>query len=157
MKTTPFNDLSLEDLLPHRGRMLLIRDVLEVDAGHAVTRSVVDESWPMVKGDGVPPLVLVELAAQTAGVCNGWDRIQSRGLDSNQMGWLVGIKKTDFFIDTLQVGSAVITRSENTYNFENLREVSCTMYLDDTLIGRATLQLFQAREEDGEDNGKHGK
>jgi len=157
MKTTPFNDLSLEDLLPHRGRMLLIRDILEVDAAHAVTRSVVDASWPMVKGDGVHPLVLVELAAQTAGVCNGWDRIRIRGLDSNQMGWLVGIKKTDFFIDTLQVGSAVITRSENTYNFENLREVSCTMYLDDTLIGRATLQLFQAREEDGENNGKHGK
>jgi len=145
MHTTTLSDLTLEDLLPHRGRMLLIRDILEVDAQHAVTRSVVDESWPMVKGDGVHPLVLVELAAQTAGVCNGWGRIQSRGLDSNQMGWLVGIKKTDFFIDTLQVGCSVITRSENTYNFENLREVSCTMYLDETLIGRATLQLFQAK------------
>ena len=145
MHTTTLSDLTLEDLLPHRGRMLLIRDILEVDAEHAVTRSVVDESWPMVKGDGVHPLVLVELAAQTAGVCNGWDRIQSRGLDSNQMGWLVGIKKTDFFIDTLPVGSSVITRSENTYNFENLREVSCAMHLDETLIGRATLQLFQAK------------
>lgn len=143
--TPTLSDLTLENLLPHRGRMLLIRDILEVDAEHAVTRSVVDESWPMVKGDGVHPLVLVELAAQTAGVCNGWGRIQSRGLDSNQMGWLVGIKKTDFFIDTLQVGCSVITRSENTYNFENLREVSCTMYLDETLIGRATLQLFQAK------------
>ncbi|MCF6187787.1 MAG: hypothetical protein L3J49_10010 [Desulfobulbaceae bacterium] len=145
MHTTPLTDLNLEDLLPHRGRMLLIRDILEVDAEHAVTRSVVDESWPMVKGDCVHPLVLVELAAQTAGVCNGWGRIQSRGLDSNQMGWLVGIKKTEFLIDTLHVGNSVITRSENTYNFENLREVSCTMYLDETLIGRATLQLFQAK------------
>lgn len=145
MHTTTLSDLSLEDLLPHRGRMLLISDMLEVDAEHAVTRSSVDASWPMLKDDGVHPLVLVELAAQTAGVCNGWDRIQSRGLESNRMGWLVGIKKAEFFIERLELGSGVVTRAENTYVFENLREVSCTMQLGDRLIGRATLQLFQAK------------
>jgi predicted hotdog family 3-hydroxylacyl-ACP dehydratase len=110
-----------------------------------VTRSVVDSSWPLLEDDAVPPLILVELAAQTAGVCNGLDRIQSRGRDSNQMGWLVGIKKTDFFIDRLPVGSAVVVRADNSYNFGNLREVSCEMSMDGTLIGRATLQLFQAQ------------
>ncbi len=145
MNTTTLTDLNLEDLLPHRGRMLLIRDILEVDADHAMTRSVVDASWPLVKGNSVHPLVLIELAAQTAGVCNGWDRIQTQGLDSNQMGWLVGIKKAEFFIDSLEMNSSVMTRAENTYVFENLREVACAMHLDDTLIGRATLQLFQKK------------
>jgi hypothetical protein len=63
------------------------------------------------------------------------------------MGWLVAIKKADFFINALPLGSAVIVRAENTYNFENLREISCELRLDDTLIGQATLQLFQAREQ----------
>lgn len=148
MNTTTLSDLSLEDLLPHRGRMLLIRDIFEVDAEHAVTRSIVNPSWPVVKGDGVHPLVLVEVAAQTAGVCNGWDRIQTKGLDSNSMGWLVGIKKAEFCIERLEMGSEIITRAENTYVFENLREVSCTMQLGDRLVGRATLQLFQAAEEE---------
>ena len=141
------DDLRLEDLLPHRGRMLLVDDVVEVDSSHAVTRCVVSGSWPLVRDNAVHPLVLLELAAQTAGVCNGWDRIQTQGLDSNQMGWLVAIKKADFFINALPLGSAVIVRAENTYNFENLREISCELRLDDTLIGQATLQLFQAREQ----------
>ncbi len=145
MNMTTRTDSTLEDLLPHRGRMLLVRDVLEVDADHAMTRSVVDASWPMAGGGSVHPLVLVELAAQTAGVCNGWDRIQTQGLDSNRMGWLVGIKKAEFFIERLNIGSIITVRAENTYVFENLREVSCTMELNDTVIGRATLQLFQAK------------
>ena len=138
------SDLTLEDLLPHRSPMLLIREVLTADNSHAVTRSVVDSSWPLIKDGAVHPLILIELAAQTAGVCNGLDRIQTKGLDSSQMGWLVGIKKADFFIDRLPVGSTVIARAENNYCFENLRLVSCELHLHNSLIGSTTLQLFQA-------------
>ncbi len=137
-------NLSLEDLLPHRGRMVLIREVLEVDADHAVTRCIVEKTWPLVQGGAVHPLVMVELAAQTAGVCNGWDRVHTRGLDSDRMGWLVGVKKAEFFVDGLKLGSTVVVRARNTHIFGNLREVSCEMHRSDTLIGQATLQLFQA-------------
>jgi len=138
------SDLTLEDLLPHRGSMMLITEVIAVDRSHAVTRCVVDRSWPLVTNAAAHPLIMIELAAQTAGVCNGWDRVQTKGLNSEQMGWLVGIKHARFFIQSLPVGSSVITRAENTYNFENLRLVSCEVRLDDTLIGSAELQLFQA-------------
>lgn len=136
--------LTLEDLLPHRNPMMLITEVLSVDSNHAVTRCVVDSSWPLVTNGAAHPLIMVELAAQTAGVCNGWDRIQTKGLDSEQMGWLVGIKQAEFFIDSLAVGSSIIVRVENTYNFENLRLVSCELHQNDILIGNAMLQLFQA-------------
>ena len=144
MKTIPLSQISLEDLLPHRGNMILISEVLEVDQQHALTISRVERFWPMADDRGVFSLVLVELAAQTAGVCNGWDRIQTKGLDSEKMGWLVGIKKADFFIDYLPIGGKILSLSENLYNFGNLREISCRQHLDDTLIGSMTLQLFQA-------------
>lgn len=144
MNTITFSDLTLEDLLPHRGDMMLVEKVLEVDRKHALTLCRVEKSWPMADNWGVHPLILVELAAQTAGVCNGWDRIQTKGLDSEQMGWLVGIKKTEFFINDLPFGSEIITRAENSYNFEKLREVSCEQHMDDKLICKSTLQLFQA-------------
>lgn len=140
------SDLTLEDLLPHRDGMLFVREVLEVDSNNARTLFLVDKSWPMADEQGVHPLILVELAAQTAGVCNGWDRIQTNGLDSNQMGWLVGIKKADFFIDSLPFGSIVTGTAENTHSFENLREVSCELYMNEQLIGKVTLLLFQANE-----------
>jgi predicted hotdog family 3-hydroxylacyl-ACP dehydratase len=136
--------LTLEDLLPHRGRMLLVDKVLEVDGKHALTLCRVERSWPMADAQGVHPLILIELAAQTAGVCNGWDRIQTKGLDSEKKGWLVGIKKTEIFIDCLPFGGEIITSAENSYNFENLREVSCQQRMDNRLICTSTLQLFQA-------------
>jgi predicted hotdog family 3-hydroxylacyl-ACP dehydratase len=142
MKTT-FTDLTIEDLLPHRGNMLLVKEVLAVDDKQASALFAVDKSWPMADKDGVHPLILIELAAQTAGICNGWDRIRKKGRDSNQTGWLVGIKKAEFSIPVLPFGAIVTASSENTYSFENLREVSCELSLGNQIIGRATLQLFQ--------------
>ena len=144
MKTLALSDLTLEDLLPHRGDMMFVSEVLEVDRSHAIALCRVDSRWPMADERGVPSLMLVELAAQAAGVCNGWDRIQTQGIDSDPSGWLVGIKKAEFFIDYLPIGGDIICRAENINNFENLREVSCEQHLNDTLIGRVVLQLFQA-------------
>ncbi len=144
MKTIAQSDLTLEDLLPHRGDMMFVSEVIHVDRTHAQTVCRVNSRWPMADERGVPSLMLVELAAQTAGVCNGWDRIQTRGIDSDPSGWLVGIKKAEFFIDYLPIGGDIVSRAENIHNYENLREVSCEQHLNDTLIGRIVLQLFQA-------------
>ena len=144
MSKIELSDCALEDLLPHRGRMLLVSEILEVDSSKARTFSRVDPAWPLADGQGVDSLVLVELAAQTAGVCNGWDMIQTKGLDSERMGWLVGVKKAEFLIESLPFGAGIIASAENTYIFNNLREVSCELRMDDRVIGRATLQLFQA-------------
>ena len=141
--TTKFSDLTLEDIIPHRGNMVLIRDILEADETHAVTASVMSTSYPLAEETGVQPLIMVELAAQTAGVCNGLDRIRTQGIDSNQMGWLVGVKRAQFYVDCIPFGSTVVIRSENSHNYENLREVSCVVHMDDTLIGEITLQLYQ--------------
>ncbi|MBM9604283.1 hypothetical protein [Desulfopila inferna] len=143
MNTPSLTDLNLEDLLPHRDTMMLVNDVLEVDSKHALTICHVHTSWPMSDDNGVSSLILVELAAQTAGVCNGWDRIQTKGIQSDPTGWLVGIKKADFFIDYLPFGGSIISSAENINIFDNLREVFCEQRLDDVLIGRVTLQLFQ--------------
>ena len=144
MNSITLSDVTLEDLLPHRDNMMLVEEVLEVDSQCARTCCVVKKSWPMADDKGVHPLILIELAAQTAGVCNGWHRIQTKGIESDQMGWLVGVKKADFFIDLLPFGNIIIGRAENTYKFENLREVSCELKMDDVVIGTITLQLFQA-------------
>jgi len=86
MNSITLSDVTLEDLLPHRDNMMLVQEVLEVDSQCARTRFVVKKSWPMADDKGVHPLILIELAAQTAGVCNGWDRIQTKGVESDQMG-----------------------------------------------------------------------
>lgn len=143
-KLEKLTGVTLEDLLPHREDMLLIDDVLEVDASSALTEAIVDKSYPMVDGEGVPPLIMVELAAQTAGVCNGLARIKKEGKDSSKMGWLVGVKRAQFSVGSIALGSRLLIRSENSHEFDMLREVSCSVHQDDELIGELTLQLIQA-------------
>ncbi|NEX20745.1 hypothetical protein G3480_10555 [Thiorhodococcus mannitoliphagus] len=136
-------DLTLEDLLPHREGMLLIGEILEVDAVHARTLSRVRSSWPLTDTHGAESLICVELAAQTAGVCNGWGRIQTLGLNSSQMGWLVAVKRADLLIDRLPLGSQILTTAENTLVFENFREITSELHLDGQLAASVVLQLCQ--------------
>jgi predicted hotdog family 3-hydroxylacyl-ACP dehydratase len=100
-------DINIEDLLPHRDRMLLIDEILEVEHNMAVTCATVTPRWPFFNGNGVDSLVLIEVVAQTAGISNGWVRIQKHGKDSEKKGWLVGIKQSRFFVDTLALNDRI--------------------------------------------------
>ncbi len=148
MPTDELSHIGLTDILPHRGTMLLIDDIVEVDKESALVSSRIGKNSPLSGKSGVQPLLMVELAAQAAGVCNGLDRIRSKGLDSDQSGWLVGVKRAQFYVELLPFGSVIVTRSENRHSFGNLREVFCSLSMDEKLIGEVTLQLFQVEDED---------
>jgi predicted hotdog family 3-hydroxylacyl-ACP dehydratase len=137
-------DVTLEDLIPHRDAMLLVGRILSVDDASAVTESVVAGTWPMAGPAGVPPLILVELAAQTAGVFNGWERVRVLGRDSDKSGWLVGVKRAEFFVDTLPYGMQVTVRSENTLAFDKFREVVSRVHHRQDLLAEVVLQVYQA-------------
>jgi predicted hotdog family 3-hydroxylacyl-ACP dehydratase len=136
-------DVTLEDLLPHRSTMLLVDEIVELDSTHAVALNTVAGTWPLTDQDGASPLILIELAAQTAGVCNGWDRIQQAGRESDQMGWLVAVKRADFFVEHLPIGMAIRVRAENSFAFEKFREVTSQIYHLDHLLAEVVLQLYQ--------------
>ena len=137
------SDYTLEDLLPHRENMLLVDEIISVDESHSTTRSRVARTWPMADEDGVSPLIFVELAAQAAGVCNGWGRIQQLGRDSDKMGWLVAVKRAEFHIDQLPFGLPVTAKAENTMVFDKFREVTSHLYHEDVLLAEVVLQLYQ--------------
>ncbi len=136
--------INIEDLIPHQGKMILVDRIVTLEKDYAVTSSTVGKSWPLLTDGGARSLILVELAAQCAGVCNGWGRIQTHGMDSDRMGWLVGVKRAGFKIDIIPFNSKIITRAENTKNYDGLREIESLLKLNNEIIGEVTLQLFQA-------------
>ncbi len=136
-------DLNIEDLLPHRDRMLLIDEILEIDDKAAVTRATVTDQWPLCDGQAVDSLILIELVAQTAGINNSWVRVKKRGQDSEKKGWLVGIKRSRFFVESLAVNDLIITRAENQFEYEGYRHVSGIARIGDVIVGEVSLQLFQ--------------
>jgi predicted hotdog family 3-hydroxylacyl-ACP dehydratase len=141
-------NIKIEDLLPHRGQMLLIDEILEVDHNMAVTCATVTDRWPFFNGNGVNSLVLIEVVAQTAGINNGWVRIQKHGKDSEKKGWLVGIKYSRFFVDTLDLDARIITCAENQFEFEGYRQILGTSRIGSEVVGEVVLQVIQTEAPD---------
>ncbi len=140
----------IENLIPHRERLKLIDAIVSVDQEHAVTRATVKENWPLLSGDGVCSILLVELAAQTAGVCIGWnEKMKTGGPQGEASGWLVGIKKAHFHIDRIPLNTCITIRSENRLVVENYKEIAATAHIGKLLIGGILLQILIAAR-DGE-------
>jgi predicted hotdog family 3-hydroxylacyl-ACP dehydratase len=125
--------------------MRLIDAILEVDQAHAVTEATVAAQWPLTTADGASPLVLIELAAQTAGVCFGWQESQKPvDLRDAARGWLVGIKKAQFHIDRIRLPSCIVTRTQIFVQVEQYKEVVATATLGGRMIAEIHLQVLQA-------------
>ena len=135
----------IEDLIPHRERLKLIDTIVSVDQNHAVTRAMVNESWPLLSDDAVSTLMLIELAAQTAGICIGWnEKMKTSGPKGEAAGWLAGIKIAHFYIDKIPLNTCITTRSENRLVVENYNEITATIRIRQTLVGEIILQIFRA-------------
>jgi predicted hotdog family 3-hydroxylacyl-ACP dehydratase len=131
-------------LLPHRGRMLLIHEIVQIDKDSAVSRSVINNQWPTFDGAGVSPLLIIELVAQTSGLNNGLDRLKNEGQGTETKGWLVGIKKAILHVDTLELGMVVTTRAKNSFKFEGFREIEGQAMIGQQVVGEVTLQVVRA-------------
>ena len=135
----------IENLIPHRQRLKLIDTIISVDEEHAVTRAKVKESWPLLSGDAVNAIVLIELAAQTAGVCIGWnEKMKTSGPKGEARGWLVGIKKAHFYIDKIPLNTCITIRSENRLVVGNYTEIAAIAHIGHTLVGEIILQILRA-------------
>jgi predicted hotdog family 3-hydroxylacyl-ACP dehydratase len=138
--------MDIETLVPHRGTMLLLSEIIRFDDGEAVTRAVVSEQWPLCTPKGADPLVLIELVAQTAAVNNGWEIIQRQGPERDHRGWIVGIKTARLFVDTIAVGTPIVIESRNQFAYENFREIQGVARIEERIVAEVTLQLMQAEQ-----------
>jgi len=135
-------DIKVEGLIPHRGRMRLIDNIIAVDETTAVTESMVKQEWPLFENDCVSPLVLIELTAQTAGVSMGWEESVLKGKDiEGRLGWLVGVKEARFYLDRIPIHSRIRVRATRDFSFENYYEVVGTAEIGSQVAGEVRLQI----------------
>ena len=134
--------VSIEELIPHRGRMKLIDDIVRVDEETAVTESIVKPEWPFFEGGSVSSLVLIELTAQTAGVSIGWEESIIKGKDiEGRLGWLVGVKEARFYVDRIPIHSRIRVCSTKDFRFENYHEIVGTAEIGPQVVGEVRLQI----------------
>ncbi len=142
-------DLTIEDLLPHRGRMLLIDEVIHIEDDWAIAGVQVSDRWPLVEADAASPLMIIELVAQTSGIGNGLNLIKERGKEADKRGWIVGIKKASFYTSALPMGARIVVESKNRFKFDDFIEIEGSAKIDDKIIGEVTLQVMKADSNQG--------
>jgi predicted hotdog family 3-hydroxylacyl-ACP dehydratase len=142
--STGTEPLTAEDLLPHKGKMLLIDDIVELSEEAATSRSRVRETWPLVVGQAAGVLLIVELVAQTSGLSNGLALVNHNGKNTNKKGWVVGIKTARFYVDSLPVGAHIVTRAVNLFKFDEFVEIKGDARIDDAIVGEVVLQVMKA-------------
>lgn len=138
-------NLTIESLLPHRGRMLLVDKILELDDRQATTLSVVREGWPLFRDGFCNPLILIELVAQTSGIHNGLTRLKKRGADGDIGGWLVGVKQAVFHTAAIARGKHITTTAKNAFVFDDLREIAGSVSIDGVVAAEVVLQVMEAK------------
>ena len=90
-----------------------------------------------------------ELAAQTAGINNGWQNRLRNGPDAVSRGWIVGVKSARFSVDVLPLGAEIRVTSENSFEFEGFREIRSSAKVNGRSAAEITLQLMQADQDKG--------
>ncbi len=134
-------DIDIEDLIPHRSRMKLIQEILEADDTSALTAAVVRESWPLYSDNAVNPIVLIELVAQTAGIATGYKNKKKTG--KGVSGWLVGIKKADFYNDNITLGTRIVSQAKILYEHESYAVFEGSVFSEAGKLAEMELQLFR--------------
>jgi predicted hotdog family 3-hydroxylacyl-ACP dehydratase len=139
-------NIHIEDLIPHRGRMKLVDEILEINDQTARTSSVVTGDWPLDEEGLLSPLILVELVAQTSGVHEGW-KARREGKDGTK-GWLVGIKRADFFTDAIEPGTVLTTTVRTLYALQSYAVFAGTVDAASEILAQVELQVFRAEEDE---------
>ena len=133
--------MDIEKLIPHRDRMKLINEVLDIDNDKVITSARVSDTWPLYKGGFVDPIVLIEIVAQTAAAHIRWKKGVDKGGGG---GWLVGIKSADFFLDQIPLHTVLITTVKPLSSAENYNVLEGTVMAGKDILGRIHIQVFRS-------------
>jgi len=133
--------MDIEKLIPHRDRMKLINEVLDIDDDKVITSACVSDTWPLFAEGFIDPIVLIEIVAQTAAAHIRWKKGIDKGGGS---GWLVGIKSAEFFLDRIPLHTMLITTVKPLSGSENYNVLEGTVSAENDILSRIQIQVFRS-------------
>ncbi len=138
-------NIDIESLIPHRDRIRMISEVLEITPESAVAGAVVNSHWPSCDGNAVSPIVLIEVVAQTGAVIDGYKR-KMQGKAGGK-GWLVGVKDARFNVAEIFVGTHLVASVGNSYSFDNYSVIKGTVTAGIEILAEIVLQALRMNED----------
>ena len=117
--------------IPHKGRMLLIDGIVDINFNEILTFSNIKKDNVFYdNNEGIDSYIFTEYAAQTAAAYNG---ALENSADDNRIGFLLNIKKADCYIDKVKAGNIVYIFVKETLKDGNIAyyEGNIIIYNDD--------------------------
>jgi predicted hotdog family 3-hydroxylacyl-ACP dehydratase len=140
--SSPYANLHLEALLPHRGSMLLVDRVIERRSNGVVCEATPKRQWPFAENSGVPSLLGLELMAQCVGVHVGFLRQEAK--EPVRIGFLLGTRHYQCDVAHFTFGQALMLSCAHELSTDaGLAAFVCHLHVDGQQVAQATLNLFQ--------------
>ena len=132
--------MDIEAYMPHRGRMKLIQDILESDEESCNGIAFPKETWPFQTMEGIDPMVIIELIAQTTSAFVGWYRRNEKKMGG--AGFLVGIRSAEIGSKCLPLGTPINISCKRMLDMDNYGVFEGRVFTNDTIYGTATIQVY---------------
>jgi predicted hotdog family 3-hydroxylacyl-ACP dehydratase len=140
-------DVPIEQLVPHRGPMLLVDRLLDDDPESVRAEAVVKPTGLFHAEQGMPAWTGIELMAQTIAAWAGVQRLKSGG--TVKLGFLLGSRRYEATQPFFPVGARLVIEARQELVAENgLAVFDCRIVLDGNVIATAHLNVFQPEDVD---------
>lgn len=144
----PTFDGHIENLLPHRGPMLLVDRLVSDDAEGVRVEAVVRRGAPFVEDRGLPSWASIELMAQAVGTWAGLRRLEAN--DSIRLGFLLGTRRFEASVSHFPVGAVLeIAARRELVTDEGLAVFACEISFEGRVVATANLNAFQPSDVEG--------
>lgn len=132
--------LPASDLIPHRGRMLLVDTFVFYDTGLGrAVATVRPDTMLLEPGGRLSPLASVELIAQTYAALHGWE-LKLKGL-APTFGYLVGVQSFEA-LHAVAAGQTLEIEVRTAGEFEDFAVVEGTVSCAEKLVARGKIKLW---------------
>ncbi len=132
---------ALARLVPHRGAMLLLDEVVSGDEQSIVCR-VTPRADSLFARDGhVAAVVAVEYMAQACAAWLGWQALR-RG-EPPSGGWLVGLREVELSCDAFELGTALDVHARHGFGELRLASFETRVLAGSQLLAVATLNVLR--------------
>ncbi len=136
----------IEELVPHRGRMLLLDELVTFDGQRAVCRVRLRRDSTFIDDGAVDAVVALEYMAQAvaafAGMCG---RAAGQPV---RIGFLLGTRELVLLVDRFVVGDELVVEVAHIWGEDQLAVFDCTVSRGGQKVASATLNVYQGHIEE---------
>ncbi|WP_312399568.1 ABC transporter permease [Chryseobacterium sp.] len=135
------NIINIHNFLPHREPMLMADYILELTKEKVITSFEIKEDNIFVHNNEFVEAGLIENLAQTCSSILGQSFFENPEADTKVIGFITNIKKIEVFA-LPKAGDTIISKASLISQFENICQISCETFVDETLLIKGEINLF---------------